>query len=165
MFSRTSPFLKLILGVVLFLGITAMSPGYARTKPKNKPAPKTVVAPQPVLTPAVAEEKKAEETKQAVVEQPVKPIVEKPYWHKSNLERHWEKHHAEFPEFKSQEEYAEAAVNYFKKPPKEILTKRNDDGDYLFFHPPTKTFGVATEDGAIKTMFRPNAGIKYWERQ
>ena len=86
-------------------------------------------------------------------------------WHRSNLERHWEKHQAEFPEFHNEQEYAVAALYFFEHPPKGTLTKTNRDGDRMFYHQDSNTFGVVTSDGTAKTMFRPSAGINYWRRQ
>lgn len=86
-------------------------------------------------------------------------------WHRSNLERHWEKHQAEFPEFHSEQEYGAAALYFFEHPPKGTLTKTNRDGDKMFYHQESNTFGVMTSDGTAKTMFRPSAGINYWRRQ
>ena len=86
-------------------------------------------------------------------------------WHRSNLERHWEKHQAEFPEFHNEQEYGVAALYFFEHPPKGTLTKTNGDGDRMFYHQDSNTFGVLTSDGTAKTMFRPSAGINYWRRQ
>ncbi|MCQ2403932.1 MAG: hypothetical protein MJ202_09435 [Lentisphaeria bacterium] len=86
-------------------------------------------------------------------------------WHRSNLERHWEKHQAEFPEFHSEQEYGVAALYFLEHPPKGTLAKTNRDGDKMFYHEESNTFGVMTSDGTAKTMFRPSAGINYWRRQ
>lgn len=94
-----------------------------------------------------------------------KTYVPKAKWNYGNLQRHWEKHHAEFPEFKTEKEYGDNALLFFQYPPKGTLFKRNEAGDYLFYHQPSNTFGVTTKDGVPKTMFRPSAGIKYWNRQ
>ncbi|MBR0459033.1 MAG: hypothetical protein IJJ26_07335 [Victivallales bacterium] len=85
-------------------------------------------------------------------------------WHQGNLERHWDKHKAEFPEYHSAKEYGDAAVNLLANPPQGSLWKSSPD-DRKFFFPPKKDFIVVTQDGYIKTYFRPNAGINYWNRQ
>ncbi|MCQ2396864.1 MAG: hypothetical protein MJ106_04110 [Lentisphaeria bacterium] len=54
---------------------------------------------------------------------------------------------------------------FFEHPPKGTLTKTNGDGDRMFYHQDSNTFGVLTSDGTAKTMFRPSAGINYWRRQ
>lgn len=97
---------------------------------------------------------------------PPKDFVPKIRWHQSNLERHWEKHKAEFPEFKTVKEYGDAALYFFSKPPQGTLTKVDKEtGDKKFYHQPSNTFGVTTSEGFPKTMFRPSAGINYWRRQ
>ena len=93
-------------------------------------------------------------------------FVPKVRWHQGNLERHWEKHKAEFPEFKTAKEYGDAALYFFSKPPQGTLTKVDaETGDKKYYHQTSNTFGVTTSQGIPKTMFRPNAGINYWRRQ
>ena len=94
-----------------------------------------------------------------------KTRVFKARWHKANLERHWEKHHAEFPEYHSAKEYGDAALELFEYPPPGTLRKQKQNGDRLFYHPPSNRFGVTAEDGTPKTMFKPDRGIQYWNKQ
>ena len=94
-----------------------------------------------------------------------KPNVPKAEWHPANLTRHWEKHQKEFPNFKTEKEYGDFAINFFQNPPQGTLFKRNQAGDYLFYYQKWNLFGVATKDGVPKTMFRPSQGINYWNRQ
>ena len=94
-----------------------------------------------------------------------KPYVPKAQWHPVNLTRHWEKHKAEFPNFQTEKEYGDYALNFFQYPPQGTLFKRNQDGDYLFYYQRLNIFGVTTKDGVPKTLFRPSAGINYWNRQ
>ncbi|MBO4528117.1 MAG: hypothetical protein IKX30_15125 [Victivallales bacterium] len=97
---------------------------------------------------------------------PPKEFVPKVRWHQSNLERHWDKHKAEFPEFKTAKEYGDAALYFFSKPPQGTLTKVDKEtGDKKYYHQTSNTFGVTTSQGIPKTMFRPSAGINYWRRQ
>ncbi len=94
-----------------------------------------------------------------------KTYVPKAQWHPANLTRHWEKHKAEFPNFKTEKEYGDFALKFFQYPPQGTLFKRNQAGDYLFYYQKWNLFGVTTKDGVPKTMFRPNSGINYWNRQ
>ena len=97
---------------------------------------------------------------------PAKPTVApRARWHQSNLERHWEKHRAEFPEFHSAQEYGDAALDFFQNPPEGTLTKVRPDGEKLYYHPPSNTFGVTAPDGTPKTLFRPSGRMNYWNRQ
>ena len=87
------------------------------------------------------------------------------HWHRANLQRHWEKHQAEFPECASAEAYGEAARALADNPPEGTLRKTTADGDQMLYHPPTNRFLVMTADGTIKTCFKPDQGINYWRRQ
>ncbi|MBR6472035.1 MAG: hypothetical protein IKS83_09580 [Victivallales bacterium] len=86
-------------------------------------------------------------------------------WHQSNLQRHWEKHRAEFPEYHSAEEYGEGTVDFVDNPPEGTLRKTTAEGDQMFYHPPSNRFAVVTADGNIKTCFKPDQGMRYWNRQ
>ena len=86
-------------------------------------------------------------------------------WHNSNLQRHWEKHRAEFPEYHSAEEYGEGTILFVDNPPEGTLRKTTAEGDQMFYHPPSNRFAVVTADGTIKTCFKPDQGIRYWNRQ
>lgn len=86
-------------------------------------------------------------------------------WAPANLQRHWEKHGAEFPEFQSAQEYGDFAMKFFQYPPAGTLTKVNEAGDRLYYYEKLNIFGVTTDKGVPKTMFKPNAGIRYWRRQ
>ncbi len=126
--------------------------------PQNNAPAKPAVAPQnnAPAKPAVAPQNNA----------PAKPaIAPHARWHQSNLERHWEKHRAEFPEFHSAQEYGDAALNFFQNPPEGTLTKVRPDGEKLYYHPPSNTFGVTAPDGTPKTLFRPSGRMNYWNRQ
>ena len=155
----------------------AVQPVAATAKPASTPK----VATQPALpktqasAPSTAPVQAVTTTARAVTAQaqPAKNTsqtaqnarVFKARWHKSNLERHWEKHHAEFPEYHSAKEYGDAALELFEYPPPGTLRKQKENGDRLFYHPPTNRFGVTAEDGTPKTMFKPDRGIQYWNKQ
>ncbi len=91
--------------------------------------------------------------------------IRRAYWHQSNLQRHWEKHRAEFPEYHSAEEYGDGTVDFVDNPPDGTLRKTTAEGDQLLYHPPSNRFVAVTADGAIKTCFKPDQGIRYWNRQ
>ncbi|MBR4417058.1 MAG: hypothetical protein IKS67_09820, partial [Victivallales bacterium] len=86
-------------------------------------------------------------------------------WSPGNLSRHWAKHGHEFPEYGSEAEYGRGALYFFEHPPPGTLRKTRGNGDCLFYNPRTNTFGVTTADGTPKTMFRPDNGMDYWNRQ
>ncbi len=76
--------------------------------------------------------------------------------------QHYEKHGNEFGEI-SQEEYLLLANKLFVS--SKALKKTESDGDYLFYDTDTNTFGVLSKDGFIRTCFKPDDGIDYWNRQ
>jgi RHS repeat-associated protein len=78
---------------------------------------------------------------------------------------HWVKHRAEFPEFTNAKQYVEGAHKFIKNPPPGTLTKTRSNGEKLFYNPATNTFAVQAANGAPKTMFKPQDGINYWNRQ
>ena len=153
------------------------------TKPQTAPAPKpqTAPAPKPQPVPVTKPQPAPAQPIQAATDQYVNsstaqppqsnavkdpaPNAPKARWHQENLNRHWEKHGAEFPEFRSAKEYGDAALNFFANPPKGTLTKTRENGEKLYYHPPTNTFGAAAPDGTPKTLFRPSSRINYWNRQ
>ena len=97
---------------------------------------------------------------------PVKPApAPQARWHRSNLERHWEKHGTEFPEYHSAQEYGDGALRFFQNPPQGTLTKVRPNGEKLYYHPPSNTFGATAPDGTPKTLFRPSGRMNYWNRQ
>ena len=138
---------------------------------KPAPAPRAIAQPIPKPASPSTSVQAAVSTASAVMAQtqPAQTAQKargfKARWHKSNLERHWEKHHAEFPEYHSAKEYGDAALELFEYPPPGTLRKQKENGDRLFYHPPTNRFGVTAEDGTPKTMFKPDRGIQYWNKQ
>ena len=113
-------------------------------------------------TTVAAADKKSSSDKQAVKTPEQKISFQ---WHQKNLVRHFNKHRSEFPEYKTAQEYGDAAVKFFSNPPDGTLFKRRSSGDRLFYYEKSNFFGVTTKDGFIKTFFRPNRGKKYWARQ
>ena len=127
--------------------------------------PVAVTQPKKTATPANAE---APSKKSAAPKAPAPQVKEsraRAHWHHSNLQRHWEKHCAEFPECADAEAYGAAAAALADNPPEGTLRKTTAEGDQMFYHPPSNRFLVMTADGTIKTCFKPDQGINYWRRQ
>ena len=165
-FSRFAGRRLLILTALLMLAGTL--PGQARSffswRRGPKGQPHQVVKPEPTR-PA---EKPADKPQQA----PTRPENQHPNarqldyrWTPGNLHSHWQKHGAEFPEFKTEEEYGRFAVEFFRNPPPNVLRKFRGDGERLQYDEKLNIFSASTKDGVIKTMFRPDRGIRYWQRQ
>lgn len=146
--------------------VAESAPASAPAKAVSAPPPKEVTGESASQRPEVSPAKPSPaEITNGWTTKPPPSFSPKGKWHRSNLERHWEKHQDEFPEFRNAQEYAIAALYFFEHPPKGTLTKTNADGDKMFYHQESNTFGVVTSDGTPKTMFRPTAGIDYWRRQ
>ncbi len=77
---------------------------------------------------------------------------------------HYKKHGAEFGNI-TQEEYLEMANALIASDSPDILTKYEDDGDFMYFNTSTEEFLVLSSDGYIRTYFIPTDGIDYWNRQ
>lgn len=83
-----------------------------------------------------------------------------------NAYRHYKDHGREFPSINNAVEYVEAAHSFMTLPPAGTLRKvRAKNGDQLFYHEATNTFAVSTKDGVPRTMFKPDLGIEYWNKQ
>ena len=80
-----------------------------------------------------------------------------------HLNDHYEKHGVEMG-FASHEEYEKAASAVVNNP--ESLHKlEKDDGDDVYYLEKTNEFVVVSTDGYIRTYFRPDAGIAYYNKQ
>ena len=47
----------------------------------------------------------------------------------------------------------------------DLLIKTEDDGDFLYYREATNEFAVLSGDGYIRTYFKPDNGIDYFNRQ
>ena len=68
-------------------------------------------------------------------------------------------------ETKSVDQFVRKAHAFVGHPPKGTLTITRKNGDTLFYDPKANTFAVANKDGAPRTMFKPDDGMAYWEKQ
>ena len=150
-----------IVGTLLIALLCYFIQGKNGAKPSNTPkssAPSPAAVEEVLASPAPA----APATE---VSKPQGKASHRAHWHQSNLQRHWDKHCAEFPEYHSAKEYGEATVEFVNNPPEGTLRKTTAEGDQMYYHPPSNRFAVTTADGTIKTCFKPDQGIRYWERQ
>jgi len=63
------------------------------------------------------------------------------------------------------EAFVDKAHAFVSSPPKDALTLTRANGDRLIYDPEGNVFAVATKDGAPRTMFKPDDGMAYWEKQ
>lgn len=76
---------------------------------------------------------------------------------------HYEKHGIEMG-FDSAKDYEKAAAAVVQNP--DALHKiEAEDGDDVYYLMATNEFVVVSTDGFIRTYFKPNSGIKYFNRQ
>jgi len=89
-------------------------------------------------------------------------------------EEHWEDHYQkhvidqeefidDFGEI-SKEQYLMLAQWLMDFTDDQVQTKE-DDGDMLYYDAENNFFGVMSDDGYIRTFFRPTAGQDYFDRQ
>ena len=79
------------------------------------------------------------------------------------LTQHYEKHGIEMG-FDSKESY-EAAASAVINNPAALTKTEKEDGDYVYYVESTNEFAVLSTDGYIRTYFKPDAGIKYYNKQ
>ncbi|EEZ3910898.1 Contact-dependent inhibitor A, partial [Escherichia coli] len=82
-----------------------------------------------------------------------------------NAYGHWTKHGKEFPEYQNAKQYVDAAHNFMTNPPPGTLTKTRPKGDTLYYNPVTNVFASKDINGVPRTMFKPEKGIEYWNKQ
>jgi hypothetical protein len=81
-----------------------------------------------------------------------------------NAQYHYEKHGPEFGA-KSYEDWLDKVHGFIHNPPKGTQTLARNNGDTLFYHAASNTFAVMTKKGAPRTMFKPDNGAAYWQKQ
>jgi pyocin large subunit-like protein len=66
---------------------------------------------------------------------------------------------------KSVDQFVKKAHAFVGHPPKGTLTLTRKNGDILYYDPKGNVFAVASKEGAPRTMFKPDDGMAYWEKQ
>ena len=100
------------------------------------------------------------------------PLVDgKPMWSanakhtaEENAAYHFERDGAAFGAA-TLDEFVRTAHAFVNSPPKGALTLTRANGDRLIYDPEGNVFAVATKDGAPRTLFKPDDGMAYWEKQ
>ncbi len=125
--------------------------------PETTPAPETTLAPETTTAPPETE---------PVATEPEDDVVEISYYfrNKSTYDSHYEKHKDEFGDI-TQEDYLRMANELIFSDADTVLTKYEDDGDFMYFDTATGYFLVLAPDDYIRTFFVPTDGIDYWNRQ
>lgn len=66
---------------------------------------------------------------------------------------------------KTVDQFVKKAHAFVGHPPKGTLTLTRKNGDILFYDPKGNIFAVSNKEGAPRTMFKPDEGMAYWEKQ
>lgn len=112
------------------------------------------------LSLAASEEEMTEQDTEAEI-QPV--TTQYHFRNKKLLTQHFEKHGGEFS-YGSMEEYEQGADAVIHNP--NALHKiESEDGDDVYYIEATNEFVVLSTDGYIRTYFKPDSGIKYYNKQ
>ena len=78
---------------------------------------------------------------------------------------HYEKHGDEFGDI-SKDEYLILANSLIQDESGEVLSKpEQEDDDTVYYREATNEFLILSDDGYIRTFFRPDDGIEYYNRQ
>lgn len=86
------------------------------------------------------------------------------YTAQQNADYHFKRNGAEFGAA-DVEQFVQKAHAFVNQPPRGALTLKRANGDTLIYDPKDNVFAVSTKDGAPRTMFKPDDGMAYWERQ
>jgi pyocin large subunit-like protein len=86
------------------------------------------------------------------------------YTAQENAAYHFERNGADFGA-DDVDAFVEKAHAFVSSPPKGALTLTRANGDLLIYDPDGNVFAVKTKDGAPRTMFKPDDGMAYWEKQ
>jgi len=100
------------------------------------------------------------------------PLVDgKPIWASNskhsaqdNVQYHFERDGQAFGA-RSPEDFSRKAYAFIESPPKGAQTLTRANGDKLIYDPAGNVFAVATKDGQPRTMFKPDNGAAYWQKQ
>lgn len=81
----------------------------------------------------------------------------------SSLEQHFEKHGGEF-DYADKEEYL-AGANRVISDPNALTKTEKEDGDFVYYLPESNELVILSTDGYIRTYFRPDSGMDYFNKQ
>ncbi|MEO8114081.1 MAG: hypothetical protein ABI655_06865 [Phenylobacterium sp.] len=133
--------------------------------------PSAVAGKQATATQLPAAPEAAEAPKADHRAEPAKVVDGQPMWSASRkysaeegARRTFERNGADFGA-RDVDQFVRKAHAFVENPPKGTLTLSRPNGDTLFYDPKANVFAVASKEGAPKTMFKPDAGMAYWEQQ
>ena len=121
-----------------------------------------VISEEEVTTPE--ETTTVSETEETTTTEEEREYVEYSFRSEKQYVDHFKKHGHEFGDI-TIEEYLQMANDLINSDSDTLHTKISKDGDYLFYDEETNEFLVLSDDGYIRTFFKPNARIDYYNRQ
>ncbi len=68
-------------------------------------------------------------------------------------------------EAKTEDDFIAKVHAFIDNPPKGVETLTRSNGDKLMYDPKANLFAVADRDGVPRTLFKPNDGAAYWDKQ
>ena len=167
-----------LLSVNLLCGCSVEVQTEENTTPERSVVTVQVTEPKETETPEIESNTPSDEVSETTIvpENPTfdegYPVVDDSYveYHFRNqkyLNEHFEKHGSEFDDtfnYQTAEEYEKGASDVINDD--DALFKHEaEDGDEVYYIEDTNEFVILSQDGYIRTYFRPTAGKKYFDRQ
>lgn len=148
--------MKLLSGAVALLVLLAV--GLIGGKGEPAGAPSVAAS---VVAPAQSQSAQAQSAPGGAAEAGVE--IQYTFRSEKLFRSHYEKHGAEFGDI-TQEEYL-ALANELLASPDALRKTEKEDGDTVIYDEADNLFLILSTDGYIRTFFRPDDGIHYYERQ
>ena len=114
---------------------------------------------------------RAREDRSQVADADVPTVAGKPMWSSSrkgsaeeNAQRSFERNGEAFGA-SDLDAFVRKAHAFVDHPPAGTETLKRPNGDTLFYNGKDNIFAVANKDGVPRTMFKPDEGAAYWDKQ
>lgn len=159
----------LIFGAALLFGLAACDSPASRPARTHDAALDVLAAPAETGTRTAAAA--APEARPQAANDNARRIGDRPIWTSTrdltaeeNARRHFERNGEAFGA-RTLDEFLARVHAFTGDPPSRALRLERANGDRLFYDPEDNVFAVVDRRGAPRTMFRPDDGMAYWERQ
>lgn len=133
--------------------------------------PSAVAKQEPVAEPAASTAPQRQASAGDPRTAPIPRVDGKPMWSANrrytateNAARHFARNGEAFGA-KDVDDYVKKAHAFVSAPPRGAETLTRPNGDLLIYDARSNVFAVATAEGAPRTMFKPDDGRAYWDRQ
>ena len=133
--------------------------------------PSAVAKQEPVAEPAVSAAPEGPASADDPRTAPIPKVDGKPMWSANrrytateNAARHFARNGEAFGA-SDVDDYVKKAHAFVSDPPRGAETLSRPNGDLLIYDAKSNVFAVATAEGAPRTMFKPDDGRAYWDRQ